>query len=349
MKKYFAILFLVLAFSCKKYDFQVGIPEPKIEFTSEQTEVAPASFLILTSTQKIKKDSATIQIGSSQATLIKLDSLRMGMWVPVIASGNYSINLNNAGGQDSFAIRILPINPIADPVVFLKELQEELSIISDTLDRFQRPGMLSVDDLKFIRELKNRIDAGLSRLTPSQVEQLAYFVKSFNTISGSFSLPTLDTAFSVPLLNQSINPTAQFNQVINSLLPIHQNVIRLSSLNLTTAEFWDKRADKSYGLAYLLSLQLYMLEKCKALVLNKQISTFACIVDPGLIVTEGSIPGSNPLKVIRGRSINQRIEGSFRTINQADETLLNGKVAQLYNLNKGLANSDVTIAQNRPT
>ena len=345
MKKYFAVLSLVLALACKKNDLQVEIPEPKIEFTSEQKEIAPASFLILTSTQKIKKDSAIIQIGSSQATLIKLDSSRMGMWIPVIPSGNYSINLNNAGGQDSFALRILPINPIADPAVFLTELQEDARRINDSLDRFQRQGILSVDDLKFISELKNRIDAGLSRLTPSQSEQLAYLVKESNTISTTFTLPTLDSALSVPRINQVNTPTTEFTNVVNILLPIHQNINRLSSVNLTAAEFWDKRADNAYELAYLLSLELYMLEKYKALVLNKQISTFACIVDPGLIITEGAIPGSNLLKVIRGRSINQRIQGTFRTINSSDQNLLNGQIAQLYNLNSGLANSDVTIGQ----
>jgi hypothetical protein len=128
-------------------------------------------------------------------------------------------------------------------------------------------------------------------------------------------------------------------------LSINQKINRLSILNLMAADFLNKKDGDLYELAYLLTLEFYMLEKHISLLFNKHISSFACVAEGGLNIKEGAATNSTPLKVIRGRSVTQRIEGTFRTINQSDETLLNGKVAQLYSYNNALVKGDVTIKQ----
>jgi uncharacterized protein (TIGR02145 family) len=286
-----------------------------------------------------------VQIGTAQTILFKLDTFRMGMWVPVIPTGDYNINLKKAGGQDSFALRILPVTPISDPANYLLELQDESRRMSDSLDRYQRQGILNVNDIKFIREIKSRIDDVLSGLTSIQREELAYFTKQFNSSLTTLTFPTLDTSLIVPGLNPNIDPASQLTQVINNLLSTHQNINRLSYLNIRAAEFLDRRKEDLLEIAYLITLEFYMLEKCKAQILNMHASSFACIAESGLNIKEGAATNSSPLKVIRGRFINQRIQGTFRTINQSDETLLNGKVSQLYSFENEVIKKDVSIIQ----
>lgn len=345
MKKYFAFLLLIFAWACNKNDYLNDSTIPKSQFTSEQTEVAPASFLVLTSPQNITKDTVAIQIGSAQTTLVKLDAFRMGMWIPMIPSGDYSINLSKAGGQDSFSIRILPVDPIADPAIYLSDIQEQSGRISDSLANYQSQGILSANDIAFIRELKNHIELGISTLSSSKREQLAYFTKQINASRSEITLPIIDTALIVPGLNQNTDPSLQFVQHVNNLLSVHQTINRLSTLNQGAAEYLNQKDGDLYELAYLLTLEFYIIEKQKASLLNKHISSYACIAESELNIMEGAATGSTPLKAIRGRSLSQRIQGTFRTINQSDETLLNGKVAQLYSYNNTLANADVTIRQ----
>jgi uncharacterized protein (TIGR02145 family) len=345
MKKYFVILVLTLIWACNKNDYQNDLLLPNRIFTSEETEIAPSSFLVFTSPQKITKDTVAVQIGTAQATLIKLDTFRMGMWVPMVPSGDYTINLSKAGGQDSFSIRILPVEPIIDPAIYLSDIQEQSGRISDSLANYQSQGILSANDIAFMRELKNRIDAGISGLTSSQKEELAFFTKQFNTSRSTIKLPIIDTSLIVPGLNQNSDPALQFTNEVNNLLSINQKINRLSILNLMAADFFNKKDGDLYELAYLLTLEFYMLEKHTSLLFNKHISSFACVAEGGLNIKEGAATNSTPLKVIRGRSVTQRIEGTFRTINPSDETLLNGKVAQLYSYNNALVKGDVTIKQ----
>ncbi len=339
-KKIFLFGFLVFLFACKKNDFLQEKSNEITAFNANTNEVTPGMLMIFTTTKIITKDTATAQIGNIAATLIKLDSFRMGMWVPVIPIGNYNINLKNAGGQDSLPVRVLPYNTITDPKNFLINLQKDAGSLTDSLEGFQSGGLLAGNELKFLRELKSRIDSKLSRLNPVQSELLAYLTDEFITNQSSLSLPTLDTALIFP----RFNPEEQLADIVNLILPIHQNINKLSSVNLTAGDLWNTISSDLNEAAYLLSLQLYMIEKCRAVILNKQISSFACIAEGGLSIKDGAT-GAVPVRVIRGRYINQRLQVNLRTINQSDENLLNGKVKELFNLSNGLAKSDLTINQ----
>jgi len=340
MKKivfYFSLLFVLNA--CKKTDL---IQEEDIdfaEFNANSNEMLPGSLLIITSSKKIKKDTASVLFGSTTATFYKLDSLSMGMLVPVIPAGSYILNFKNLGGQDSFSIRVLPYNKINEPRSILTDLQKNAGELMDTLDQF-RPQLPETSlQIKFLQELKNRIESKISGLETEEAELMAYFSKQLEVNNHSFTIPTLDTSLNLALAN----PDEQLLKLVDVLIPIHRDINQLSTLNLQIAELWHRKESDLLELSYLLSLQHYILQKSRAIILNKQISSFPCVTEGSLKVKDTGTTITSPLTVIRDRHINQTIQVQFRTINNSDDLLFNGKVGELYNLNNELVQSDLLV------
>ena len=161
-----------------------------------------------------------------------------------------------------FVFCLLNQSPIRQ---YLSDIQEQSGRISDSLANYQAKGVLSANDIAFMRELKNHIDLGISTLASSEREQLAYFTKQLNAFRSEITLPTIDTALIVPGLNQNTDPSLQFVKDVNNLLSVHQNMNRLSTLNQRAAEYLNQKDGDLYELAYLIAFEFYIIEKNKAL------------------------------------------------------------------------------------
>jgi uncharacterized protein (TIGR02145 family) len=336
---------LFLFYGCKKTELTDKAESSKIFFSMDVTEADPLSLVILTSNRRIQQESAQILFGDQPVLIIKLDSFRMGMFVPALPAGKYNINLKNAGGQDSLDFHISPYSTTTDPAIFLNQVKTKMNQIADSMELFQKTGILSTSELSFLHKLNLRALDIEKRLTATEQKSLYFLLKQYIPNSHYLNGTTSDTALKTPDIDQPLYLADQLDQITHNILTLHQNLNQLTNLNSTVSKFWERRSDLFYEAAYIYSLQIYLAQKLEAFVLKKQISSYACIAEGRLLNTDLNGTSPSVIKAIRGRSVTQKIQALFRTINNKDLTLLSGNIGKIYSNENTLVNYDSQIRE----
>lgn len=335
MKKILFLFFLLSAvYGCRKNDFKPKPEQQPARFETASANVSPATIVVLNVDRLIEKDTVQVFFDSIPIQLVKLDSFQMGFLVPVVASGTYNLNLKAAGGQDSLPLTVVPYTTITDPQRYLEDLNNDLNSMLDSLELFAAANLITSSELSFVHQLHTRLEQHLSGLSTQQKTVLAYYLRSLWFSRSPIVKPTTDTAYVIKRSNAFVDPATQMETLLKALLPLHSGAELLADQNGTISEFWSKTASGLNAVQYLASLELYVLQKMRLHLLNRQIASFAAIAEGPLLNNEGTGTITQPLVTVRGRSLQQTILVTYRTIRPEDATLFGGTVAQLYSKNE---------------
>ena len=335
MKKILFLFFLLSAVSgCRKNDFQTKPEQQSARFETASANVSPATIVVLNADRLIEKDTVQVFFDSIPVQLVKLDSFQMGFLVPVVASGTYNLNLKAAGGQDSLPLTVVPYSTITDPQRYWEDLNTDLNRMLDSLELFTAANLISPSELSFVQQLHTRLEQHLSGLSTQQKTVLAYYLRSLWFSRSPIAKPTTDTAYVIKRSNAFVDPATQMETLLNALLPLHSGTELLADQTGTISEFWSKTASGLNAVQYLASLELYVLQKMRLHLLNRQIASFAAIAEGPLLNNEVAGTITQPLVTVRGRFVQQTILVTYRTVRPEDATIFGGAVAQLYTKNE---------------
>ncbi|HMO33770.1 MAG TPA: fibrobacter succinogenes major paralogous domain-containing protein [Lacibacter sp.] len=331
MKRLIPLLLLLAVWGCRKTDFQSSVPqEPLPSFRVDTANVSPSTIQMLYTDKAVQQDSFLVQFGPLVVPLVRMDSMRFALLVPMLPAGTYYLKLKAAGATDSIALTIQPYSPIPEPAAFMGQLQQDLVRLTDSLAATAVPGTLGSAELNFLRQLQQSLQRNLASLTPDQQAALALYASRLLFDRMALSSFTADTTYQWLHLAPHSDPAVWLE---NEVRAAQFTAAVLSGFTENTrhlARFWSVIPQGIHGAAYQLTLSLLTYQKLKLGQQLLRAGSVAGMAEDAFVSADGTGTNAQPLVAVRNRTATQRFQARFRTLTAADGGLFNGLVAEVF-------------------
>lgn len=331
MKRLIPLLLLLAVWGCKKNDLRSSLPkEPPPSFRVDTADVFPSTIQILYTDKAVQQDSFHVQFGPLVVPLVRMDSMRFALLVPVLPSGTYYLKLKAAGAKDSITLNIQPYSPIPEPAVYIGQLQQDVLRLTDSLAATAVPGTLSSAELNFLQQLQQNLQRNLASLTPDQQAALALYVSRLSFDRAALSSFTADTTFLWQHLSPHADPASWLETELRAAQFTAATLADFTGKTQQLGRFWTVSPQGIHGPAYQLTLQLLTYQKLKLRQQLLRSGSVAGIATGELLPSTGGTSNGQPLTAVRNRSVAQRFQARYRTMEAGDGALFNGLAGQVF-------------------
>ena len=186
----FLTLFIGIG-SCKK-----GQKEPLIEntVTLDKSAVLPGDVITISTNFSLSFTSKALNVGNKQTILVATEDKKAMFIMPVLASGNYTIDFSSLGVSGTTSITVSAYQPITNPQTvfnnFKTEATDALQVVAALKNDPIAP--LSTGDYTFMVDLTNQLNTIYATLTADEKLQAAYTLQKLSFSKSDMS--TLDNS-----------------------------------------------------------------------------------------------------------------------------------------------------------
>jgi hypothetical protein len=222
----FLLFFLVVLgiASCKK-----GQKEPIIEKTVslDKSAVFPGDLVTVSTSFSLPSASSMLTIGNKQVTLVATEDKKAVFTVPVLTSGNYTINFSALDVNTSPNLTVNAYEPITNPQAVFDQFKDKTEVAMTEMVVLKNDPIapLSAEDYAFMVDLNTQLNAIYSTLNTEEKLLAAYSMQklSFEQID----LASLDNSSDLYALSStaaSFQPRQAIAQVANARIVSSQSV-----------------------------------------------------------------------------------------------------------------------------
>lgn len=176
------LLFFLLVFgmaSCKK-----GQKEPMVEKTVslDKSAVLPGDLVTVTTSFSLPSVSSVLTIGGKQVTLFTTEDQKAVFTVPVLTSGNYSINFSALGVNTNPNITVNAYEPITNPQTVFDQFKDKTEVAMTEMVALKNDPIapLSAEDYAFMVDLNTQLNAIYSTLNAEEKLLAAYSLQKLS-------------------------------------------------------------------------------------------------------------------------------------------------------------------------
>jgi len=346
MKGYRTLMFVVVViFSCKKSDNHPVTNPPAFTYTIDSASSQPGMFLTLTANAPITKDTGTAMLGGKSVFLFKIDSLHYAFTVPVIAPGNYPLDLKNLNSTNTPILNLRNYSAITNPDSVFMVITNQFNKLADSLEKNSLFNPNAANDATFIRQLSLQFEQNITQCSGDQKLLIAYESQIMVPDISLFQKSKIDTTY-IPNRNAGVEDIC--DDVIAKLVT------------------FVKTTTKAYGSAGISTIALIAVFKAPPAIRLEAIITAIIALKAYFIYTKNALKAegeafvpifqavqlfdetgssTNPIQVNNNSLISKKFWANFRTIRKSDASSSIPDVANAIKAASGLAALDLYIKQ----
>jgi hypothetical protein len=174
------LLISILATACHKSNDTKGTlvkTTPTIAYKVDSSQVQPGELVTITSDSIVSKDTCTLSIDGKQILLVKTDSFHLAFLMPVLASGQYDLDMTTLGGGNSVSLSVSNYATIGDPGSVVSSALSSYYLFADSIAADTMFDKTAAGDALLVQQLADGLSQQISALSQDQKESLAYFIQ----------------------------------------------------------------------------------------------------------------------------------------------------------------------------